>query len=304
MSHCSSPFGAAPQTATPSHSQKVLQEKAVWLKHTHTTHKLHSRSLCGAGLPIEQSTHKEGFLWSIFGPTDSGSFHVAVTQTRTHTRTRAHSRQSEMRISRQLCLVFHAFEILLPKFKQNYQQLSNFKIKNHLKCVGVLLFSLYSFCPYSIPNILPIFRSLPSDSGVAALHSCIFKITWKDLLQIIHLAFLPKPSFLSFHLKLVVPSMRFWWDFNLTTTLPPFDGQCCYQSGRAVRVVRTAPPLVNQSNGELGQAQFLEREQGHVTWLHSGERMGETKVTNDGNEGEWRKGRLCGLKQLLSVTWD
>lgn len=42
-----------------------------------------------------------------------------------------------------------------------------------------------------------------------------------------------------------------------------------------------SPPLVNQSNGELGQTQFLEREQGHVTRVHSGERMAELKVTSE-----------------------
>lgn len=156
----------------------------------------------------------------------------------------------------------------------------------------------HAFEIFPIPNILPIFPSLPSDSGVAALHSCIFKITWKDLLQIMHLAFLPKASFLSFHLKLVVPSMRFWRDFNLTTTLPPFDGQCCYQSGRAVRVVRTAPPLVNQSNGELGQAQFLEREQGHVTWLHS---FWSEDGRDKGDEW-WKWGRMTKRKIVRSET--
>lgn len=49
------------------------------------------------------------------------------------------------------------------------------------------------------------------------------------------------------------------------------------------------PPLVNQSNGEFGQAQFLEREQGHVASVHSGERMAEPKVTSDGNKGGWWK---------------
>lgn len=47
-----------------------------------------------------------------------------------------------------------------------------------------------------------------------------------------------------------------------------------------------SPPLVNQSNGEFGQTQFLEREQGHVTWVHSGESMAELEVTSDGKEGE------------------
>lgn len=47
------------------------------------TQKHNSRSLCGTVLSIEKSKHKEGFFCSIFGLKDSGSFHVALTQTHT-----------------------------------------------------------------------------------------------------------------------------------------------------------------------------------------------------------------------------
>lgn len=39
------------------------------------------RTVCGTVLSAEWNKHKEGFLCSIFRLKDTGSFHVAVTQT-------------------------------------------------------------------------------------------------------------------------------------------------------------------------------------------------------------------------------
>lgn len=81
---CFLKWAQSPSSALPVRITCRGRARSFGKTRTHTlTQKHNSRSLCGTVLCIGEGEHKERFLCSIFGRRDSGSFHVALTQTHT-----------------------------------------------------------------------------------------------------------------------------------------------------------------------------------------------------------------------------